>query len=52
MKLKLQLVRNGEVLFEVPLSPTDWSREQLEDELDAFESDCQRSLMLYLTRLA
>ena len=42
MKLKLQLVRNGEVLFEVPLSPTDWSREQLEDELDAFESDCQR----------
>ncbi|UCD26217.1 MAG: winged helix-turn-helix transcriptional regulator [Candidatus Bathyarchaeota archaeon] len=42
MRLKLQLVRNGEVLFEVPLSPTDWSREQLEGELDAFESDCQR----------
>ena len=42
MRLKLQLVRNGEVLFEIPLSPTDWSREQLEDELDALESDCQR----------
>jgi len=42
MKLKLQLVRDGEVLFEIPLSPTDWPREQLEDELDAFETDFQR----------
>ncbi|NIO20472.1 MAG: helix-turn-helix domain-containing protein, partial [Candidatus Aenigmarchaeota archaeon] len=42
MKLRLLLVRNGEVLFEVPLSPADWPREQLEDELEAFEADCQR----------
>ena len=42
MKLKLQLVRNGEVLFEIPLSPTDWPREQLENELKAFEADFQR----------
>ncbi len=42
MKLRLQLVRDGEVLFEIPLSPTDWPREQLEDELDAFETDFQR----------
>ena len=42
MKLKLQLVRDGEVLFEIPLSPTDWPREQLEDELDAFETDFRR----------
>ncbi len=42
MKLKLQLVRDGEVLFEIPLSPSDWPREQLEDELDAFETDFQR----------
>ena len=45
MKLRLQLVRDGEVLFEIPLSPTDWPREQLEDELDAFETDFQRSLL-------
>ncbi len=42
MKLKLQLVRNGDVLFEIPLSPADWTREQLEDELEAFEADCNR----------
>ncbi len=42
MKLKLQLVRDGEVLFEIPLSPTDWPREQLENELQAFEADFQR----------
>jgi len=42
MKLKLQLVRNGEVLFEIPLSPADWTREQLEDELEAFDADCNR----------
>ena len=42
MKLRLQLVRDGEVLFEIPLSPTDWPREQLEDELDAFETDFRR----------
>jgi len=41
MKLKLQLVRNGEVLFEIPLSTTDWSRKQLADELETFEADCQ-----------
>ncbi|MFQ5759233.1 MAG: winged helix-turn-helix domain-containing protein [Candidatus Bathyarchaeia archaeon] len=42
MKLTLRLVRDGEVLFEIPLSPADWSREQLENELEAFEADCQR----------
>jgi len=42
MKLKLQLVRDGEVLFEIPLSPKDWPREQLENELKAFEADFQR----------
>jgi len=41
MKLKLQLVRNGEVLFEIPLSPTDWPKEQLENELEALEDDFQ-----------
>jgi len=41
MKLKLQLVRDGEVLFEIPLSPTDWPREQLDNELEAIEEDFQ-----------
>jgi DNA-binding transcriptional ArsR family regulator len=42
MKLKLQLVRDGEVLFEMPLSPADWPRAQLENELEAFEADFRR----------
>ncbi len=42
MKLKLQLVRNGDVIFEIPLSPTDWPTGQLEDELEAFEADFHR----------
>jgi len=42
MKLKMQLVRDDEVIFEIPLSPTDWPRELLENELDALEADFQR----------
>jgi DNA-binding transcriptional ArsR family regulator len=42
MKLKLQLVRDGEVLFEMPLSPADWPRAQLANELEAFEADFRR----------
>ena len=42
MKLKLQLVRDGEIIFEMPLSPRDWKREDLVDELDAFEEHFQR----------
>ena len=42
MKLKLQLVRNGEVIFQIPLSPADWPRERLKIELEAFETDCQK----------
>ena len=47
MKLKLQLVRDGEVLFEMPLSPTDWPRQQLADELEAFEEDFQRFTKIF-----
>jgi DNA-binding transcriptional ArsR family regulator len=42
MKLKLKLVRNGETIFEIPLSPTDWSRPKLNNELEAFKADFQR----------
>ena len=37
MKLKWQLVRDGEVIFEIPLSPTNSSREELMSELETFE---------------
>jgi len=49
MKLKLQLVRDGEVLFEIPLSPTDWPREQLENELEAIEENFQRFSKIFDT---
>ncbi len=42
MKYKLQLVGNGKVLFEVPLSPVDWQKEELESEFEAAEEDFQR----------
>ena len=41
MKLKLQLVRDGEIVWEIPLSPTDWPKERLENELEALEDDFQ-----------
>ena len=42
MKLKLRLVSNGKVLFEMPLSPEDWPRDKLEDEFKTMEEDFQR----------
>lgn len=42
MVLKLQLVRDGEILFEMPLLRKDWSREELENEFRAAEEDFER----------
>lgn len=42
MKLKLQLVENGKIVFEIPLSSTDWPKSQLEDELASVEDEFQR----------
>jgi len=42
MTLKLQLVHNGKIIMEVPLSPLDWPKEQLENELEAFEEEFQK----------
>ena len=42
MKLKLQLVRDGEVICEIPLSPMDWSRKRLEREFKDFEQHFHR----------
>jgi DNA-binding transcriptional ArsR family regulator len=42
MSLKLQLVKDGKIIFQIPLSPTDWPKDQLETELTAFEEDFQK----------
>ena len=42
MSLKLQLVKDGKIIFEIPLSPTEWPKDQLETELTAFEEDFQK----------
>jgi DNA-binding transcriptional ArsR family regulator len=42
MSLKLKLVKDGKTIFEIPLSPTDWPKDQLETELAAFEEDFQK----------
>ena len=42
MTLKLQLVRDGKIVLEVPLSPMDWPKDQLETEFKAFEDDFER----------
>jgi len=41
MKLKLRLIQDGKTVFEMPLSPMDWPREELEHEFDAAERDFQ-----------
>jgi len=47
MSLKLQLVRNGKVILEIPLSPTDWPKDQLEIEFEAFEEDFQKMSSMF-----
>jgi len=42
MKLKLQLVQDGEILFEMPISPMDWKRKRLENEFKTIEGDFKR----------
>ena len=42
MKLKLQIIGDGEVLFEMPLYLMEWPREQLENELDSFEAEFKK----------
>lgn len=39
MALKLQLVEDGKVIFEMPLRPDDWPRDQLEQELERLETN-------------
>ncbi len=56
MKLKLQLVQDGHVVFEIPLSPEDWQKEALENELEATEDSFERfskmfDALSHITRL-
>jgi DNA-binding HxlR family transcriptional regulator len=39
MRLKLQLVQDGKILFEMPLSVADWPREELEGEFAEAQKD-------------
>jgi len=47
MNLKLQLVRDDEIIFEMPLSFIEWPKARLENELDALEEDFQRFLKIF-----
>jgi len=42
MTLRLQLVRDGKTILDVPLSLMDWPKDQLETEFKAFEEDFER----------
>lgn len=39
MKLKLLLVKDDEIISEIPLSLEEWPRNRLEDELDSLEKE-------------
>ena len=47
MSLKLQIVRDGEIIFEMPLSPTEWPREELLTQLEDFQDDYHRFSKIY-----
>jgi len=47
MKLKLQVTKNGEVIFEVPLSMEDWTKRRLTNELTSFERESERFSKLF-----
>jgi len=47
MKLKLQLLKDDKVVFEMPLSMDEWPRDRLESELDSFEQEIGRFTRLF-----
>jgi len=47
MTLKLLLVKNLKVLFEIPLSVENWARDRLENELANFEREFDRFSKLF-----
>src|SRR4030042_1011291 len=47
MRLKVRLVQDGKTIFEVPLSPSDWAKEDLESEFRAAEQNFQEFSKLF-----
>ena len=47
MKLKLQLLKDNKVVFEMPLSMDEWPRDRLENELDSFEQELSRFTRIF-----
>ena len=47
MKLRLLLVGDGKVLFDVPLAMRDWPKERLESELTSFEEEFEKFSKLF-----
>ena len=48
MKLKLRLVQDGKTVFEMPLSPVDWPKEDLGNEFDAAEEDFEKFSKIFV----
>jgi DNA-binding HxlR family transcriptional regulator len=47
MKLKLLLKKNGEVLFEIPLSMDEWPKQRLETELTFSKNELEKFSKLF-----
>ena len=47
MSLKLLLVRNDEIIMELPLSAEAWAQDTLQQELNAFEDEMERFTKLF-----
>jgi DNA-binding transcriptional regulator YhcF (GntR family) len=47
VKFKLQILRDDEVIFEMPLSHADWERERLENALETMKMDFQRHSKIF-----
>ena len=47
MKLRIQLTRNGHVVFEMPLSMEDWTKRRLASELTSAELEFDRFSKLF-----
>ena len=47
MTLTLKLVENGKILVQIPLSPSDWSKEKLTHDLDSVEAHFTRYSKLF-----
>jgi DNA-binding transcriptional ArsR family regulator len=47
VKYKLQILRDEEVIFEMPLSHADWKRKRLKNALEMMETDFQRHSKIF-----